>query len=208
MLKSYRLIHLLSTSSGAGHQLKDNQMFRSLLRSAGLGLAAAASSLLLIQVTAAEAQTPPDQVDDLVHRYAKANEVLLQGDSATWQQLAPMTEDFVLMSPFGGKPSRHADYPPERIARMGQFFRNGRFRQELVQSYATEGMIVLVTIERANVEVGELPAQDWSLRVTSVFTRDGTDWKLAHRHADPLVDDVSLGEAARLAKGVRMAGGQ
>jgi ketosteroid isomerase-like protein len=64
-------------------------------------------------------------------------------------------------------------------------------------------MIVLVTIERANVEVGGLPAQDWSLRVTSIFRAEKNEWKLAHRHADPLVEDVSLVQAARLANGQR-----
>ena len=140
---------------------------------------------------------------DLSERYAQANAALLRGDATTWEKLSPMTTDFVLMSPFGGKPSQYADYPPERIERMGKFFRNGRFQQELVQSYAADGMIVLVTIERANVEVGGLPAQDWSLHVTSVFKQEESGWKLAHRHADPLVEDVSLVEAARLAKGER-----
>ena len=54
-----------------------------------------------------------------------------------------MTDDFVLMSPFGGKPSRFADYPPERIARMGKFFRNGQFKQEVLQAYWLTGLSFL-----------------------------------------------------------------
>ena len=173
-----------------------------ILRAAGLGLVATLASFLLTN-SRAEAEQSVETVKDLTERYAQANAALLKGDAKTWNKLAPMSTDFVLMSPFGGKPSRYADYPPERIERMGKFFRNGRFQQELVQSYAVDGMIVLVTIERANIEVGGLPAQDWSLRVTSIFREEKTGWKLAHRHADPLVEDVSLAEAARLAKGQR-----
>ena len=62
------------------------------------------------------------------------------------------------MSPFGGEPSRFADYTPERNERMGRFFRGGTFSQEVVGTYAVDGMIVLATIERCNVAVGK-PAE-------------------------------------------------
>jgi ketosteroid isomerase-like protein len=67
-------------------------------------------------------------------------------------------------------------------------------------------MVVLAIIERAHVEVGGLPAQDWALRVTLVYRREGSAWRLAHRHADPLVDPVSLTELAALARGRRPTG--
>jgi ketosteroid isomerase-like protein len=84
---------------------------------------------------------------------------------------------------------------------MGRFFRNGTFKQELVQSYASADMVVLAIIERAHVEVGGLPAQDWALRVTLVYRREGSEWRLAHRHADPLAEGVSLEQAAAIARG-------
>ena len=108
------------------------------------------------------------------------------------------TDDFTLMSPFGGKPTRGVDMTQERWDAMGRFFRNGTFEQEVVQSYGSADMVVLATIERIRVEVGGLPAQDWRLRVTLVYRREGVDWRLAHRHADPLVAGVSLEEAAAL----------
>jgi ketosteroid isomerase-like protein len=149
------------------------------------------------------AAVPADSVRSVEEVYAKANVALLKGDAKTWNELMPMSQDFVLFSPFGGAPSRFADYTPERIGRMGRFFRNGTFRQEVVQTFASDDMIVLATIERCNVEVGGLPGQDWALRVTSVFKRQGNRWVLAHRHADPIVEEVSLAEAARLGRGER-----
>lgn len=135
--------------------------------------------------------------------YAKANSALMRGDARTWHRLTPISEDYAQFSPFGGKPTRFADITPERIERMSRFFKNGSFEHEVVQTFASDDMIVLATIERANVSVGGLPAQDWALRVTSVFKREGSEWKLAHRHADPFVEDVSIAESARFARGER-----
>ena len=89
----------------------------------------------------------------------------------------------------------------ERWEAMGRFFKNGSLKQEMVESYASSDMVVLVLIEHAHVEVGGLSAQDWSLRVTLVYRRDGSQWLLAHRHADPLVKGIGLEQAAALARG-------
>jgi len=137
----------------------------------------------------------------LIERSAEANAALMRGDVDRYRTLVPVSADFTLMSPFGGAPSHGATLTDERWEAMRRFFRNGTLRQELVQSYATADMIVLATIERAHVEVGGLPAQDWALRVTLVYRRAGTDWQLVHRHADPLAGGVSVEQAAGLARG-------
>jgi ketosteroid isomerase-like protein len=147
------------------------------------------------------AQTPLSATTAaLVARSHAANAALLQGDVERWQALSPLTEDFVLMSPFGGAPS-HGQYTPEKLASIGRFFRNGQLEQEVVQTFATDDMVVLALIERAQVEVGGLPAQPWALRVTLVYQRDGDTWRLAHRHADPLAHGIALEQAARLGRG-------
>ena len=56
-------------------------------------------------------------------------------------------------------------------------------------------------IERQHGEVGSLPDQNWSLRVTHVYRREGSDWLLVHRHADPLVNPIDLEQMAVLARG-------
>jgi ketosteroid isomerase-like protein len=72
---------------------------------------------------------------------------------------------------------------------------------EVVQTYASGDMAVLVVIERQRAVVGGLPEQDWSLRVTLVFRREEAGWQLVHRHADPLVHSISLEQAAAIARG-------
>jgi len=106
-----------------------------------------------------------------------------------------------LMQPFGGPASHGFDASPERLAELAQYFRKGETQLEVAQSYASDGLVVLVMIERQHGEVGGLPDQDWSLRVTEIYRRDGTEWQLVHRHADPLVQRISLEQAAALARG-------
>lgn len=166
-------------------------------------LAAGASAMTVAGIAAVRDQQGP-HVTGLVADYAAANAALMKGDTPTWlARIGGLTPDFILMSPFGGEPSRGAEYTPERIERMGRFFRNGSFEQEVVATYASDEMVVLATIERAEVEVGGLPRQPWALRVTSVFVRNGKGWSLAHRHADPLVGGITLDQAAELGRGKR-----
>ncbi|PSN15084.1 DUF4440 domain-containing protein [filamentous cyanobacterium CCT1] len=142
-------------------------------------------------------------IAELIKLSADSNAALMRGDIDTYQTLIAYTDDFTLMSPFGGPPSHASEYTPERMEAMGRFFRNGVFKQEVVQSYASTDMVVLAIIEYQNVEVGDLPSQEWPLRVTLVYCREGTEWRLAHRHADPLVGGISLEQAAALARGER-----
>lgn len=166
---------------------------------------AAAGGLASMETSTAATLTPATEraVAELIERSAASNDALMRGDIDRYRALLSFTSDFTLMSPFGGSPTRGSDLTPDRIDAMGRFFRNGRLRQELVQAYGSSDMVVLAVIERARVEVGGLPAQDWSLRVTLVYRRQGAEWRLAHRHADPLVAGISLARSAELARGER-----
>ena len=78
------------------------------------------------------------------------------------------------MAPFGGAPTRGFDVSSERLAELARFFNAGKSALELVQTYASGDLVVLVMIERQRGEVGGLPDQDWSLRVTQVYRREGS----------------------------------
>lgn len=164
---------------------------------------AAAGGLGSVDAPAMPTSAVERAVADLIERSEASNDALMRGDIERYRALPSFTDDFTLMSPFGGAPTHGRDLTPDRIASMGRFFRNGRLRQEVVQAYGCSDMVVLAVIEHIHVEVGGLPAQDWSLRVTLVYRRDGKAWRLAHRHADPLVAGISLEHSAALARGAR-----
>jgi ketosteroid isomerase-like protein len=69
------------------------------------------------------------------------------------------------------------------------------------QALASGDLAVLVAIERQHGTVGDLPSQDWSLRITLVFRREGADWLLVHRHADPLTRPIDPDLFAAIARG-------
>jgi ketosteroid isomerase-like protein len=140
-------------------------------------------------------------VAGLIRQSAESNTALMRGDVHRYRELVKHADDFTLMSPFGGRPTRGSEMTSERWEATGRFFRNGVFDQDVVQAYGRNDMVVLALIERQTVEVGGLPAQSWPLRVTLVYRRDGAEWRLAHRHADPLVAGISLDKAAALARG-------
>jgi ketosteroid isomerase-like protein len=163
-------------------------------RRAALTVAAVAPLSVLPAVAA-------EPIAQLVARAAEKNAAFMRGDLKRWSELVHIAADFTLMQPFGGPASRGFDMSPARMAEMARYFRNGKTDLKLVQSYTSDGIVVLVTMERQTAEVGGLPEQDWSLRVTEVYRKAGPEWELVHRHADPLVRRVNLEQAAALARG-------
>ena len=140
-------------------------------------------------------------VDDLVKTTEEANQALVRGDIDTYVKLTRHAKDYSLMNPFGGTPTMGFDDTPERRAGMKKFFQSGTLKQEVVATYASGDLVVLVTIERVHGKVGGVPEQDWALRVTQVFRRDGKGWQIVHRHADPLGPKITVEQAAALARG-------
>ena len=138
---------------------------------------------------------------ELIARTTQAAKAYIRGDMRTYFSLIQHADDSTLMSPFGGEPIRGFDTSPERIAALERYFQNGEAELEVVQTYSSGNLVVLVMIERQHGEVGGLPHQDWSLRVTWVFRRDGAEWRQVHRHADALVHGISLEQLALLARG-------
>lgn len=163
-------------------------------------------TMLLAGCPSSASPSLDNDVIELVDLSQHANSALMRGDIERYRELAPYSTDFTLFSPFGGQPTRGVT--PDHYARMGKFFKNGTFRQEIVSTYHVEDMVVLALIERPYVSVAGLPEQEWALRVTLVFRRDQGTWRLVHRHADPLSHGITHAHAAELAGGTADANGE
>ena len=138
--------------------------------------------------------TDNDVTDDdlaaLIELASEATSAFIGGDMHRYFALIEHADDYTLMSPTGGEVAS-SDISERRINEMARFFQSGEGTLEVIQTYASGDLAVLVAVERQRGVVGDYPAQDWSLRVTLVFRREGSTWQLAHRHADALVHPIT-----------------
>jgi ketosteroid isomerase-like protein len=142
-----------------------------------------------------------EELAELIERNAESASAFIRGDMTTYAALVPHADDFTLMPPFGGEPRRGFDDSEEALAGLAAYFRGGECEVEIFESYTSDDMVVLVAIERQRGVVGDMPEQDWSLRVTLVWRRDDSQWRLVHRHADALVHGISEAQLSALARG-------
>lgn len=140
-------------------------------------------------------------VADLVAQVEESADALMAGDVDRYLAFIHHAEDYTLLNPAGGPARRGFDDSPESRRAMAQMFQSGSAKLDLIETYASGDLVVLVTLERNHGVVGGLPEQDWSLRVTWVFRRTQSGWELAHRHADPLVHPITAEQLSALAHG-------
>jgi ketosteroid isomerase-like protein len=144
-------------------------------------------------------------LEDLLRRVKVSASAYIRGDVDTYVELIEHSEDFTLMSPFGGPTVHGFEWTAEAREETRRYFRSGEAAVELEQVYTSGDLAVLVLVERQHGEVGGLPDQDWSLRVTLVFRSEPLGWQLVHRHADALVHPISLDVLSELAQGTATA---
>jgi ketosteroid isomerase-like protein len=158
------------------------------------------AALVLRACASSAGQDEQAVLSALTQRAESANAAFINGDMRHWYELvSPIADDFSLMQPLGGV-SHGFNATPERLDELARMFTSGEATFDLVQSYVTRDMAVLVFIERQRAVVAGLPEQDWSLRVTQVWRRRGETWELVHRHADTLVNTIGMARTAALAR--------
>ena len=67
------------------------------------------------------------------------------------------------------------------------------FEYDVVAAGVSDDLAYIVGIEHTTASVRGAPAVPYSLRVTTIFRREGGEWKVVHRHGDPVPDSDSAG---------------
>lgn len=62
------------------------------------------------------------------------------------------------------------------------------FRYEVIASGARGDLAYIAGIEHTTASIGGAEPLPYALRVTTVFRREGGEWKIIHRHGDALPD--------------------
>src|SRR5262245_8182016 len=143
-----------------------------------------------------------EELTALVQQVNEAAQALISGDIERYLARIKHADDYTLMSPYGGEPERGFHDSDAAVDALARFFRGGEATVDIVETYTSGDLAVLVVVERQHGTIGELPEQAWSLRVTWVFRRTAqSDWEVVHRHADALVHAIDHQRLGALARG-------
>jgi ketosteroid isomerase-like protein len=78
-------------------------------------------------------------------------------------------------------------------------FSNGQaFEYEVIGAGASGDLAYIVGYEHTTASVGGAEPEAYDLRVTTIFRREDGQWKVVHRHADPMLEsDTARRQLAR-----------
>jgi ketosteroid isomerase-like protein len=128
-----------------------------------------------------------DDFDQVLERFKRAGNEFMKGNPKPVQDLFSHREDVTLANPFG-PPARGWDEVAKTQERGASYYRDGEiYAFEIVGKYVTPELACILWIERTNAKVGgaeEITPCD--LRVTMTLRPEDGEWKVVHRHADPI----------------------
>jgi ketosteroid isomerase-like protein len=131
--------------------------------------------------------TAVDEVDELIEQWQLAGYEFVKGNPEPAQKLFSHQEDVSLNNPFG-PPARGWEEVAAAMERGASQYREGEVTGfEIVAKYVTPELAYIVWVERTNARVGgREDIAPFDLRVTMIFRPEDGEWKVVHRHADPI----------------------
>ncbi len=129
---------------------------------------------------------PPD-LAQVVEQYHRALEAYVAGDADPVLRLFSRRDDVTLANPLG-PPVRRWHRVDEAARRAGAQVREGEANTfERISEFATADLGYIVEIHRAWATLGAAAERaPFALRITTIFRREDGEWRIAHRHADPI----------------------
>ena len=131
-----------------------------------------------------------DDVDQLIEQFHQAQGEFVKGDPEPCKRLFSQREDVTLNNPLS-PPARGWEQVAQTMERAASPLRDGKFLSaEIIQKHTTPEFAYLVEIERGEAKVGgREEITPWALRVTMIFRLEDSNWKIVHRHADPITTE-------------------
>ena len=129
----------------------------------------------------------PSSVEFMVERCHEALGEIVRGNAEPWADLFSKERDVSLGNPFGPFVVGLDDVMAAARGAADRYRDGGLIGFDRIGTYEGSDLACVVEVERFRARVGD--AGDMSvvaLRVTSVYRAEGGEWKLVHRHADPI----------------------
>jgi ketosteroid isomerase-like protein len=123
----------------------------------------------------------------VIEEFRSAADEFSKGDPEPVKRLYSHRDDVVLANPFGPA-VRGWKKVSEALDSAAARFRDGKKTVfEPVSEYVTSDLATFHEIERWTSRVsGREEHATFVLRVTTTYRREGGDWRIVHRHADPI----------------------
>jgi ketosteroid isomerase-like protein len=129
----------------------------------------------------------------MLPRLIAADTALHNGDAALRKALWSTQEPVTLLGAAmmtTGWPAIEATF--DRLAT--RFSDCTSFEIEVVAAGASDDLAYLVAFEHTTASIGGDSPAPYTLRVTTIFRRDGGVWKIVHRHADHVPGGAAVGD--------------
>ncbi len=128
-----------------------------------------------------------DDLDQVLEQWHLAQDEFVKGNPELVKQMWSHAEDVSVANPYG-PPVRGWDKVTEVVEHAASLRRDGKATgYEVVAKYVTGELAYVVQIERAESMVGDgEETTPYVLRATNIFRPEEGEWKIVHRHADPI----------------------
>ena len=125
--------------------------------------------------------------DEVVEQNHAAVDAFVRGNSKPLEQLYSRRDDVTLGNPFGPF-VRGFEEVAKTMERAASYYQDGKAIDfDVVAKEVTPDLAFTVEVERVSSKIGGSEDETLvSLRVTSIFRNEDDEWKLLHRHADPI----------------------
>jgi ketosteroid isomerase-like protein len=128
-----------------------------------------------------------DDLDQVIEQCQKALDEFVKGNPKPMRQMFSHRDDVSLANPFG-PPARGWDEVAATMDRAASNLRGGGMVAfEEVAKYVTPELAYTVWLERQKAKLGGTgDVTPFTLRVTMIYRPEEGEWKVVHRHADPI----------------------
>jgi ketosteroid isomerase-like protein len=128
-----------------------------------------------------------DDFDEVLKQYHLALDEIMKGSAEGYKGVYSRRDDVTLANPFG-PPARGWDEVAKTLERAASHYRDGEATGfENVAKYMTAELAYTVEMERCRAKVeGRDDITPIAVRVTTIFRSEEGEWKVVHRHADPI----------------------
>jgi ketosteroid isomerase-like protein len=128
-----------------------------------------------------------DDVDRLIEHYQLAFHEFVKGNPEPAKQLFSYREDVTLANPLG-PPARGWEQVTKTIEHAASNIRDGEISGfDVIWKLVTPELAYTVWIERQKAKMGgRQDVTPVDLRVTMIYRPEEGEWKVVHRHADPI----------------------